>query len=161
VYNVPGRHIVDLSVDTLLRVLDACPNVVGIKDASGNVLFCQELMSKARGRIVDLSGDDPLTLPMLAVGAQGVISVTSNLYPRQTSEVVADALAGKWADAQRKNLLLFPLHRGLFTEPSPAPIKAALALKGMMSASVRLPMTEATDACRANLAQLIKAYEAQ
>jgi 4-hydroxy-tetrahydrodipicolinate synthase len=161
VYNVPGRQIVDLSVDTLLRVLDACPNVVGIKDASGNVLFCQELMSKARGRVVDLSGDDPLTLPMLAVGAMGVISVTSNLYPRQTSEVVADALAGKWADAQRKNSLLFPLHRGLFAEPSPAPIKAALALKGMMSASLRLPMTEATDACRANLAQLIKTYEAQ
>src|SRR6187402_2018434 len=100
IYNIPGRSIVDLSVDTLLRVLDACPNVVGIKDASGNVLFCQELMGKARGRVVNLSGDDPLTLPMLAVGAQGVISVTSNLYPRQVGEVVADALAGKWADAE-------------------------------------------------------------
>jgi len=74
---------------------------------------------------------------------------------------VADALAGKWADAERKNSLLYPLHRGLFSEPSPAPIKAAMALKGMMSASVRLPIVEATDACRANLAQLIKAYEAQ
>jgi len=159
-YNVPGRHIVDIAVDTVLRVLDACPNVVGIKDASGNVLFCQELMLKARGRIVDLSGDDPLTLPLMAVGAQGVISVTSNLYPRQVGEVVADALAGKWADAERKNSRLYLLHRGFFTEPSPAPIKAALAMKGMMSSSVRLPIIEATDACKAHLAQLIKSFEA-
>ena len=159
-YNVPGRHIVDLSVDTLLRVLDACPNVMGIKDASGNVLFCQELMLKARGRIVDLSGDDPLTLPLMAVGARGVISVTSNLYPRQVGEVVADVLAGKWADAERKNSRLYSLHRAFFSEPSPAPIKAALAMKGMMLPSVRLPIVEATDACKSNLAELIKSFEA-
>jgi 4-hydroxy-tetrahydrodipicolinate synthase len=151
---------VDLSVDTLLRVLDACPNVVGIKDASGNVLFCQELLVKARGRIVDLCGDDPLTLPMMAVGAKGVISVTSNLYPRQVSEVVADALSGKWQEAERKNSRLYALHRALFTEPSPAPIKAALAQKGMMKPSVRLPLVPATDACESLLAQLIQAYEA-
>jgi 4-hydroxy-tetrahydrodipicolinate synthase len=161
VYNVPGRSIVELSVDTLLRILDACPNVVGIKDASGNVLFCQELMGKARGRIVDLSGDDPLTLPMMAVGAQGVISVTSNLYPRQVGEVVADALGGKWSEAERKNSRLYPVHRALFSEPSPAPIKAALALKGLARSSVRLPLVEATDACRSTLAELIKTYEAQ
>jgi 4-hydroxy-tetrahydrodipicolinate synthase len=160
VYNVPGRHIVDLHVDTLLRILDACPNVVGIKDASGNVLFCQELMLKARGRIVPLSGDDPLTLSLMAVGAQGVISVTSNLYPRQVGEVVSDALGNRWADAERKNSRLFALHRALFSEPSPAPIKAALAMKGIGLPSVRLPIVEATEACRENLAQLIKIFEA-
>lgn len=159
-YNVPGRSIVDLSVDTFLRIADACPNVVGIKDASGNAFFIQELMLKARGRLVSLSGDDPLTLPMMAVGAQGVISVTSNLYPRQVSEVVADALAGRWADAERKSSRLYNLHRAFFSEPSPAPIKAALALKGAMLPSVRLPIVEATEGCRATLAQLIKAYEA-
>jgi 4-hydroxy-tetrahydrodipicolinate synthase len=160
VYNVPGRSIADLSVDTLLRIADACPNLVGIKDASGNAFFVQELVSKARGRLVDLSGDDPLTLPMMAVGAKGVISVTSNLYPRQVGEVVADALAGRWADAERKSSLLYPLHRALFCEPSPAPIKAALAIKGMMNASVRLPIVEASEGCKESLAQLIKAYEA-
>lgn len=159
-YNVPGRSIVDLSVDTFLRIADACPNVVGIKDASGNAFFIQELMVKARGRLVSLSGDDPLTLPMMAVGAQGVISVTSNLYPRQVSEVVADARAGRWADAERKSSRLYQLHRALFSEPSPSPIKAALALKGIVNASVRLPMTEATEECKNTLAQLIKAYEA-
>lgn len=160
VYNIPGRSIVDMSVDTLLRILDACPNVVGIKDASGNSLFVQELMLKARGRIADLSGDDALTLPMMSVGAEGVISVTSNLYPRQVSEVVADALAGKWADAQRKNAALYPVHRALFTEPNPTPIKAALAMKGLMQPSVRLPMLEATQACKDALAQVMKTYEA-
>jgi 4-hydroxy-tetrahydrodipicolinate synthase len=161
VYNIPGRSIVDLTVDTLLRILDACPNVVGIKDASGNSLFVQELMVKARGRIVDLSGDDPLALPMMAVGARGVISVTSNLYPRQVSEVVADALAGKWADAERKNSALYPLHRALFSEPSPAPIKAALAMRGIMLPAVRLPMIEATQACKDTLARVIADYEAK
>lgn len=160
VYNIPGRSIVDLSVETFLRMADACPNLVGIKDASGNCFFVQELMFRARGRLVDLSGDDPLAVPMMAVGAQGVISVTSNLYPRECSEVVADALAGRWADAERKSTRLYPVHRGFFTEPSPAPIKAALAMKGMMNASVRLPIVEATEACKANLAQLIRAYEA-
>jgi 4-hydroxy-tetrahydrodipicolinate synthase len=160
VYNVPGRHIVDLSVDTLVRIIDACPNVVGVKDASGNVLFCQELMVKARGRIVDLSGDDPLTLPMMAVGAKGVISVTSNLYPRQMTDMVADALAGRWADAERKNSALYSLHRAFFSEPSPAPIKAALAMKGMMHESVRLPIVEATAACKSQLTQLMKTFEA-
>ncbi|HKY34762.1 MAG TPA: 4-hydroxy-tetrahydrodipicolinate synthase [Polyangiaceae bacterium] len=161
VYNVPGRSIVELQVDTLLRILDACPNVVGIKDASGNVLFCQELMGKAQDRIVDLSGDDPLTLPMMAVGARGVISVTSNLYPRQVGEVVADALGGKWSEAERKNVRLYPLHRALFSEPSPAPIKAALSFKGLSHTSVRLPLVEATQACKDNLAQLMSRFEAQ
>lgn len=161
VYNVPGRSIVELSVDTLCRILEACPNVVGIKDASGNVLYCQELTGKARGRVAILSGDDPLTLPMLAVGALGVISVTSNLYPRQVSEVVADALSGRWAEAERKSTALYPLHRALFSEPSPAPVKAALALKGLLGERVRLPLVEATQACKDSLARLIESYEAQ
>jgi 4-hydroxy-tetrahydrodipicolinate synthase len=159
VYNVPGRHIVDLSVDTFLRIADACPNVVGIKDATGNSFFVQELQHKARGRLVDLSGDDPLTLPMMAVGAKGVISVTSNIYPKQMSELTADALAGRWAEAERKSTALYPIHRALFSEPSPAPTKAALALKGLMNASVRLPIVEATNECKSSLAALIKSYE--
>jgi 4-hydroxy-tetrahydrodipicolinate synthase len=118
-------------------------------------------MVKARGRVVDLSGDDPLTLPMMSVGAKGVISVTSNLYPRQVSEMVADALAGKWAEAERKSSALYALHRAFFSEPSPGPIKAALALKGVMHPSVRLPIVEASPECQAMLAQLIKAYEAK
>jgi 4-hydroxy-tetrahydrodipicolinate synthase len=160
-YNIPGRSHVELTVDTLLRVLDACPNVLALKDASGNVLFCQELLARAgTERIVVLSGDDPLTLPLMAVGAQGVISVTSNLYPHKVAEVVTDAAAGRWRDAERKNRALFRLHRALFTEPNPAPIKAALSAKGVLNASVRLPLVEASASCRALLAELMSACEA-
>lgn len=159
-YNIPGRTAVDLQVDTLLRVLDACPNVVGLKDASNGVMYCQEVASRAKDRLFVLSGDDPLTLPMMTVGATGVISVTSNLYPRAVSEVVADALAGRWADAMAKNLRLFPVHRALFCEPNPQPIKAALALKGLMMPVPRPPLVEASVACRARLNEVMRAFEA-
>lgn len=159
-YNIPGRSVVDLAVDTLLRILDASPNVVALKDASGGLTYSQELLQKAAGRILVLSGDDPLTLPLISVGASGVVSVTSNLYPRAVSELCADALAGRYADAQRKNLQLFPVHRALFSEPSPQPMKAALALKGRMNASVRLPLVEASPECRARLSEVMAQFEA-
>jgi len=159
-YNIPGRTAVELGVDTLLRILEACPNVVALKDASGGLIYCQELLQKASDRILVLSGDDPLTLPAISLGSRGVVSVTSNLYPRAVSEVVEDALSGRYADAQRKNLRLFPLHRALFSEPSPQPVKAALALKGKMNASVRLPLVEASEACKSLLSELMARFEA-
>ena len=159
-YNIPARSAVELHVDTLLKILDACPNVVGLKDASNGVMYCQEVAVRAKERLWVLSGDDPLTLQMMTVGASGVISVTSNLYPREVSDVVADALAGRWADAQAKNLRLFPVHRALFSEPSPQPIKSALALKGSMNPSLRAPMLEASVACRARLSEVMHAFEA-
>jgi 4-hydroxy-tetrahydrodipicolinate synthase len=159
-YNIPGRSAVELQLETLLEILEACPNVVGLKDATGGVLYCHELAVRAPGRLFVLCGDDPLTVPMMAVGATGVISVTSNLYPRAVSEVVADVLGGRWADAQQKNLRLFPVHRALFSEPSPQPIKAALALKGVMMPTLRPPLVEAGVACRARLSEVMRAFEA-
>jgi len=159
-YNIPARSAVDLHVETLLKILDACPNVVGLKDASNGVMYCQELAVRAKDRLFVLSGDDPLTLPMMTVGATGVISVTSNLYPAAVSEIVADALAERWADARAKNLRLFPVHRALFAEPNPQPIKAALALKGMMMPALRPPLLEAGVACRARLSEAMRAFEA-
>ena len=160
-YNIFGRTAVDLSVDTLLRILDAAPNVVAIKDASGGVAHCQDLLARASDRILVLSGDDPLTLPLMSVGARGLVSVTSNLYPRAVSEIVEDALAGRFADAMRKDKKLLPLNRALFCEPNPQPIKAALALKGLIpSDAVRLPLVPAGDACKARLREAIAAYEA-
>jgi 4-hydroxy-tetrahydrodipicolinate synthase len=161
-YNVPARTGVELAVETLLRILDACPNVVALKDASGNVTYCQELLSRSGGdRIAVLCGDDALNLPMLSVGAVGVISVTSNVYPRQVSEVVELARAGRFDAARERHLLQFPLHRALFLEPSPAPVKAALQQKGVFAgASVRPPLVEASAACRGRLSELMAAYEA-
>ena len=159
-YNVPHRTGIELSVETVLRILDACPNVVGLKDASGNVHYCQDLLYRAGERVTVLSGDDPLVLPLMSVGAEGVISVTSNLYPRQMTELVKDALAGRNAEARAKNRRILPVHRALFSEPSPQPIKAALALQGRMNAIPRLPLVEASPECKAHLSEVMRAFEA-
>lgn len=159
-YNVPSRSSVELHVETLVKILEACPNVVALKDASGGVTYCQDLLSRVGNRITVLCGDDPLTLPMLSVGAKGVISVTSNVYPREISEVVELALAGRYEAACQKHVAQFALHRALFSEPSPAPVKAALVLRGIIaSASVRPPLLEASAGCRGRLAELMAAYE--
>jgi 4-hydroxy-tetrahydrodipicolinate synthase len=160
-YNIPGRSAVELQIETLLRILDACPNVVGLKDATNGVSYCQELAVRAKDRLFVLSGDDPLTLPMMTVGATGVISVTSNLYPAAVSQVVADALAERWAAARARNSRLFPVHRALFSEPNPQPIKAALALKALMTPALRPPLIEASAACRARLSEALRALEAE
>jgi len=160
-YNIPARSSVNLEVETLLRILDLCPNVVALKDASGGVIYCQELLSRAKDRIVVLCGDDPLTLPMMSVGARGVISVTSNVFPRAVSEVVEHALGGRWEQARERHMSLFPVHRELFTEPSPAPVKAALAHRGLFaSADLRPPLVEASPTCKRRLAELLGTYEA-
>jgi 4-hydroxy-tetrahydrodipicolinate synthase len=159
-YNIPGRSAVELSVDSSLRLLDACPNVLGFKDATGNVLHCQELLSRAKRRVSILSGDDALTVPMISVGATGVISVTSNVYPKQVSDMVNDALAGRLLEAGKQQVRLFAVNRAMFSEASPAPVKAALALRGRMNPSLRLPLVEATAECRARLSAVMAEYEA-
>jgi len=159
-YNVPGRTAVDLSVDTTLRALDACKNVVSVKDASGNVVYCQELLQRAGNRAVVMCGDDPLTLPMMSVGASGVISVTSNLYPAEVEEVTQLILAGNFALAREKHAALFPFHRALFTEPSPQPTKGILAAKGLMHPVAREPMIEASPETVKKLVAMCAVYEA-
>jgi 4-hydroxy-tetrahydrodipicolinate synthase len=160
-YNVPARTSVDLSVETVLRILDLCPNVVGLKDASGGVLYTQDLLLKANDRVSVMSGDDPLTLPLVSVGARGVISVTSNVYPKGVAESVDAALSGQLDLARRLHRALYPIHRGLFLEASPSPVKAALVARGVFTeATVRPPLAEATPTLRGRLAELMAAYEA-
>lgn len=144
-YNIPGRSVVDLSAETTARICEQAPNVVGIKDATGNVLRCQELKRLLGDRLTVLSGDDALTVPMMSVGASGVISVTSNVRPREVSEVTRRFLDGDLEGARRAHLALLPLHGLMFAEPNPAPAKAALAAAGKMSAAVRLPLAPATE----------------
>jgi len=159
-YNIPGRSGVELGVESFLQILDSCPNVVGVKDATGNVLYCQELLRRAGERVTVVSGDDPLTLPLISVGAKGVISVTSNLYPREVAASVDDALSCRWDQALDKHRRLLPVHRALFLEPNPQPVKAALALKKRMHEAVRLPMVEVSAATRQVLVEVMRAYEA-
>lgn len=158
-YNIPGRSVVDLATDTLARICDAAPNVVAIKDATGNVARCQETKARLGDRIAVFSGDDGLTVPMMAVGACGVISVTSNVRPAETSFVTQAMLAGDLASARRAHLGLLELHGSLFVEPNPAPAKAALALEGKMNDAVRLPLVAASEATRQRVAGALARLE--
>jgi 4-hydroxy-tetrahydrodipicolinate synthase len=157
-YNIPVRTAVDLGLETLERILFACPNVVALKDASGNVHYCQAA-ARFGDRLAVLSGDDALTVPMMSVGATGVISVTSNLYPRETTAIVCDMRSGRWDVARAAHLRLLPVHAELFTEPSPGPIKAALAARGRCTDAVRPPMAPMSVAGRPRLTRLMDAYE--
>ncbi len=154
-YNIPGRSVVDLAVDTTEKICEAAPNVVGMKEATGNVLRCQELKRRLGDRLAVLSGDDALTLPMMSVGAAGVISVTSNVRPREVSEVTRRVLAGDWIGARAAHLALLELHALLFAEPNPAPAKAALAAVNRMSPAVRLPLVPASEGLRRQIAEAL------
>jgi 4-hydroxy-tetrahydrodipicolinate synthase len=151
-YNIPGRSVVDLGPDATEKICESAPNVVGIKDATGNVLRCQEMKRRLGDRLTILSGDDALTLPMMSVGASGVISVTSNVRPREVSEVTRLVAAGQWEAARAAHLALLELHGLMFVEPNPAPAKAALAGEGKMSAAVRLPLVPASEGLRRSIA---------
>ncbi|WP_437598841.1 4-hydroxy-tetrahydrodipicolinate synthase [Sorangium sp. So ce590] len=160
-YNIPGRTGVDLSAEATERICAAAPNVVAIKDATGNVLRCQELVRRLGDRLTVLCGDDALTLAMMALGAQGVISVTSNVLPRETSAVPRRFLAGDPAGARAAHLALLELHGLMFLEPNPSPAKAALAALGRMSPAVRMPLSPAGEATRQQIVDAMKRIEAR
>ena len=142
-YNVPTRTACDLLTDTVVR-LAALPNVVGIKDATGNLVRGSELVAKVGDRMTVLSGDDSTTFPLYAVGARGVISVVSNVCPRQMADMWDAVKAGDWERAKKRHHELRVLSSMLFNEPSPAPTKAALALMQRTTMDVRLPLVPAT-----------------
>lgn len=159
-YNIPGRTAVMMSVETTLRIFDSCPNVVAVKDATGALTYCQELLARLGDRGVVLSGDDGLVLPMMSVGATGVVSVTSNLLPKEVSAVTDAVLRGDWATARREHLRLLPVHGAMFCEPNPQPIKAACAARGWMNASARPPMMEASPETEATIQAALRDYGA-
>lgn len=160
-YNIPGRSVVDLAVETTERICEAAPNVIGLKDATGNVVRCQELVRRLGNRLTVMCGDDALTLAMMSVGAKGVISVTSNVRPRETSDVTRHASEGAWEQARREHFALLELHGAMFAEPNPAPAKAALALAGAMSPAVRLPLVPASDSLRQRLVGVLARLDAE
>jgi 4-hydroxy-tetrahydrodipicolinate synthase len=160
-YNIPGRTAVTMSVETTMRILDACPSVIGMKDATGGLNFCQELLAKAGDRVRLLCGDDGLVVPMMAVGATGVVSVTSNVLPREVLRV-ADAMAkGDLPIARREHLRLLPVHAAMFIEPNPQPVKAACQTRGWMRGTLRPPMVEATPETQAHIARTLQEYLAR
>lgn len=161
VYNIPGRTGVDLLPDTLAAILESAPNVVAVKEATGNVLRAQELVRRFGDRLAVLSGDDTLTLPMIAVGAVGVISVASNVLPAQVVRATRLAMDGKMEEARKAHLALLPVFEAMFLEANPGPCKAALAHLGLIQNVLRSPMVPVAEATRQKIIATLDTYKAQ
>jgi len=155
-YSIPSRCVIEIGVPLLERLRARYAHVAWIKESGGTVDRVDQIKAALGRDITVLSGDDSLTLPFLSVGAEGVISVASNLCVREVSRMVRAALTGDYAGAQKLHRRLYPLFKALFIEPSPAPIKTALARAGVISsAEVRLPLCEMTAGNRALLYKII------
>ena len=158
IYNVPGRTSIDLQADTVARICAAATNVRAIKEATGNVLRAQELARLLGDRLDVLCGDDALTVAMMAVGARGVVSVTSNLLPREVARVTTAVLEGDWKKALALHLALVPVHEVMFVESNPSPVKAALAARGRMKNVVRLPLVPLSEGAQKKLSATLGAF---
>ena len=150
-YSIPGRCGIEIGVDTVVRLAKEFPNVVAIKEAGGSVERVSALRAVLPPEFEVLSGDDSLTLPFIAVGAVGVISVASNILPAEVGAMVKAALAGDFATARELHFRLYPLFKDLFIEPNPVPTKHALAALGRMKPDVRLPLCEMVPATASKL----------
>uniref|UniRef100_A0A7V4E2N3 4-hydroxy-tetrahydrodipicolinate synthase n=1 Tax=candidate division WOR-3 bacterium TaxID=2052148 RepID=A0A7V4E2N3_UNCW3 len=140
-YNIPSRTGVNLLPKTLEKLVTDCPNIVGIKEASGNLDQVSEIIFRLGKNFCVLSGDDSLTLPILALGGKGVVSVLANILPKETHLLVKNFLNGNIAEAQRIHLKYFKLMKVLFIETNPIPIKTAMNLMGLPAGDLRLPLT--------------------
>ncbi len=154
-YNIPGRTATNLLPETVLRLAEI-KNIVGIKESSGVMGQITELLAQAPADFKIFAGDDALALPVIALGGVGLISVASNAVPGPIAQMVNAALAGDWATARSLNAKFFALMQAHFIEPSPAPIKASLALLGRGAENLRLPMVPVTEATRNKLAALLR-----
>ena len=144
VYNIPGRSGKNIENSTMLE-LAKHKNIVAVKEASGNITQIMDLILKKPEDFTVLSGDDNLAFPILALGGKGVVSVASNIVPNRMAEFVGSALDGNWTKARKMHYELLPLFRAIFIETNPIPIKAALAMKGMIRENYRLPMCRMSD----------------
>jgi 4-hydroxy-tetrahydrodipicolinate synthase len=158
-YNIPGRCGVDILPDTVIRLAQSCRNIVSIKEASGSVERVGELRRRLPDEFTILSGDDGLTLPFMSVGAAGVVSVASNLFPAEVCALVKACESGDYKAARTLQRKLLPIFKDLFIEPNPVPAKTALAWRGAMSAEVRLPLCEMTEGNQARLRKAIDEFE--
>jgi 4-hydroxy-tetrahydrodipicolinate synthase len=157
-YNVPGRTGVNMLPETVARLYRDCPMVIGVKEASGNIDQVVALMSLVDDKFILLSGEDGATVPMMAVGCKGVISVIANVMPRETHEMTAAFLAGDIVEAKRLQLYLYEMVRMMFVETNPIPAKTALGMMGRINSNLRLPLCEMNAGNREKLQALLKKY---
>lgn len=144
-YNVPGRSVADMAVETVLRLAEV-PGIVGIKEATGNIDRAQWLIKQAPENFAIYSGDDPTAVALMLCGGHGNISVTANVAPRLMHELCMAALAGDVKRAMEIQFKLMPLHKNLFVEANPIPVKWAVARMNLCGGTMRLPLTELTSA---------------
>ncbi len=154
VYNIQGRTAVNVETDTLKR-LSEIPNIVGVKEASGSLDQMTSVVLACGPDFSVVSGDDSLTLPLMAVGGRGVISVVANILPKEVAEMTHAALDGDWKRARELHWKLFPICRAMFVETNPIPVKEAMAMLGMIRAEWRLPMCPMSDANRERLRKVL------
>lgn len=157
-YNVPSRTGVTIQPETMAYLYQHVENIVGVKDATGNISMITKLMSLVDEDFLLFSGDDDQIVPLLSVGASGVISVLSNVAPRETHEICQKWFDGDIKGAREAQFKAYPLIKALFAEVNPIPVKAALNLMGKNVGSLRLPMTEATDSTKALLKDEMTKY---
>lgn len=155
-YNVPGRTGREIAVDTVVR-LAAHPKVAAIKEAGGSIERVSDMISRCG--LTVLSGDDSMTLPMMSLGAKGVISVASNVAPAVLVALVRAALEGRWEEARQMHLKYYRLFTDLFIDSNPIPVKAAMAMQGIAQEIYRLPLCPMTDALKKILQETLKRLE--
>src|SRR5215471_11150271 len=155
VYNVPGRTSSNIAAQTTLRLARDCENIVAIKEASGNLSQIMEILRERPANFSVLSGDDAVTLPLIALGAEGIVSVASNEIPDLMSQMTNLALEGKWDEARRLHFRLLHLMETNFIESSPGPVKAAMAMMGLLEENFRLPLVPVTEKSRAKIREVI------
>jgi len=157
-YNIQGRTAVNVETATMARLARDCRNIVGVKEASGSLDQMSQVIAACGPTFTVLSGDDNITLPLMAIGGHGVISVIANIVPRETADMVHAALDGDFKRARELHYRLFPLARAAFLETNPIPIKEAMAMAGMLEPEFRLPMCRMSDANRETLRGILRQY---
>ncbi len=144
-YNVPGRSVADMAHDTVIR-LTSVPGIVGIKEATGNIERAQWLIKEAPEGFAIYSGDDPTAVALMLCGGHGNVSVTANVAPRMMHDLCVAAMAGNVKEAMALQMKLLPLHKNLFVESNPIPVKWAVSRMGLCGPTLRLPLTPLTEA---------------
>ena len=158
IYNVPSRTGCNVEPETIVRLCTDIPNIVGVKEASGNISQIAKLMALADGRVDLYSGNDDQIVPLLSLGGKGVISVLSNVAPKQTHDICARFFAGDVEGSCREQLRAIPLCKALFCEVNPIPVKKALNLMGMEAGVLRMPLTEMEEENALKLEKIMKEY---
>lgn len=156
-YNVPGRTGMNMQASTVIRLAEI-DNIVAVKEASGDVTQASEIISKAGDKIDVLSGDDFLTLPLMACGAKGIISVTANIMPKEVKAMTVAINEGRWEDARAMHLKMLDIHNAMFIESNPVPVKTALALMGRCGDHVRQPLANLQPASLEKLKLVMARY---